>query len=238
MTNSVLVPIITFLMGICLMAYSTNFKIPLLVALAIGEAILIMIIGCGMISILGNQSQPALWETNILWFHIYMTEVSFNQAWLVFFRAIAGVTLMMSLATSTPIPHFAYALRQIKIPKEIVEIIVLIYRYSFLLLERMEVMWNAAQCRLGFNGFVNKFKTTAGIAVGIFTTSMEMGDRAQGALECRNYKGYFPIFRMPGKTGISWILMSAVICVLLFLIGNHTLGWVDFAELFFGSGVI
>ena len=40
------------------MAYSTNLKIPMILALAIGEAILIMIIGSGMISIMGDVTRP------------------------------------------------------------------------------------------------------------------------------------------------------------------------------------
>jgi len=236
-TNSVVVPLITFIIGVALMAYSTNFKIPFLIALAIMEAILIMVIGCGMISILGSANEPAIWDTNFLWFHIHMTASSFNQAWLVFFRAIAGVTLMLAFATSTPIPHLAQALNQIRMPKEITEIVVLIYRYSFLLLERMEIMWSAAQCRMGFNGFMRTMRTTAGIAVGIFTTSMEIGDKAQSALDCRNYKGYFPIFRKPQSISAIWIMVPLAASVVLYILGVYSAGWIDFATLFFGGSI-
>ncbi len=127
-TKSALVPIATMTLGLALMAYSTNMRIPSILALAIGEAMLIMIIGCGMISIMGNPAEPAIWNAEILWFRIHMTAASFNQAWLVFFRAVAGVTLMLAFASSTPIPHLAQALRQMRMPKEITEIVVLIYR--------------------------------------------------------------------------------------------------------------
>ena len=110
-TESIVVPIITFTIGLLLMAYSTNLKIPMILALAIGEAILIMIIGSGMISIMGDIDSPALWTGNILWIDIHMTELSFNNAWQIFSRAIAGVTLMLSFASSTPIPHLAQAFR-------------------------------------------------------------------------------------------------------------------------------
>jgi cobalt/nickel transport system permease protein len=235
LTNSIVVPICTLIIGLTLMAYSTNFKIPSLIALAIGEAILIMIIGCGMISIMGKTSDPALWDTNILWFHIHMTEASFNQAWLVFLRAIAGVTLMLAFATSTPIPHLAQALGQIKIPKEITEIMVLIYRYSFLLLERMQTMRSAADCRLGFAGFVRSFKTTAGIAIGVFSSSMEIGDKAQCALDCRNYSGTFPVFRVPRKISVKWVIFSITLAVVLLVFGMYSVGWIDMSDVFFGK---
>lgn len=234
-TKSAVVPVITFLIGLFLMAYSTNLKIPSLLALAIGEAILIMVIGCGMISIMGSASDPAIWDAKILWFSIHMTAASFNQAWLVFFRAIAGVTLMLAFASSTPIPHLAQALRQLRIPKEITEIVVLIYRYSFLLLERMQTMYNSASGRLGFNGFVRSIKTTAGIAVGIFTSSMEMGDKAQTALDSRNYTGEFPIFRKPKSISIAWVALPLILAVCMVMLGMFTEGLLQFDLFFFGG---
>ncbi len=235
LTNSIVVPICTLAIGLIFMAYSTNFKIPSLIAWALGEAMLIMIIGCGMISIMGKTSDPAIWDANILWFHIHMTQASFDQAWLVFTRAIAGVTLMLAFSTSTPIPHLAQALNQIKVPKEITEIMILIYRYSFLLLERMQTMRYAADCRLGFAGFKRSFKTTAGIVMGVFTSSLEIGDKAQCALDCRNYGGSFPVFRNPHKISAAWVVLSISLALLLFIVGMCSEGWIDMSGIFFGK---
>ena len=231
-TESIVVPLITFTIGLILMAYSTNLKIPLILALAIGEAILIMIIGAGMISIMGDPNEPALWEGGLLWFDIHMTETSFNKAWLIFFRAVAGVTLMLSFACSTPIPHLAQAFRSIRCPAEITELIVLIYRYAFLLLERFLVMLDAAQCRLGYNGSMTAMRSYGGAMAGTFIFSMELADKSEAALACRNYTGYFPVYRKPKKMSITWVLITAALAVLLYYIGLYTVDWINMAELF------
>ncbi|MGE0014579.1 MAG: cobalt ECF transporter T component CbiQ [Candidatus Methanomethylophilaceae archaeon] len=222
LSDNILVPIITFCAGICLMAYSTNFRLPPIIGLAIAEAILIMVVGCGMVSILGDPSEPSVFlkgTEKFLWIDIHITENSFNHAWLIMFRAIAGVTLMLSFASSTPIPHMAYALSQLRIPKEVIEIVVLVYRYAFLLLERTEVMWNAAKCRLGFSGLKRSMSTTAGILVNVFITSLEIAERSQPALESRNYNGSFPIYRMPNKIGLYWFAVTAAACISLYVFG-------------------
>lgn len=222
LSENIFVPMITFCVGMCLMAYSTNFRLPPIIGLAILEAVLIMVIGCGMVSILGDPSEPAVFlkgRGEFLWIGIHITENSFNHAWLIMFRAIAGVTLMLSFASSTPIPHIAYALRQLRIPKEVIEIVVLVYRYAFLLLERTEVMWNAAKCRLGFSGARRSMSTTAGILVNVFITSLEIAERSQPALESRNYNGSFPIYRMPNKIGLYWFATTAAACASLYIIG-------------------
>ena len=234
MTDSVVTALAVLAIGLALMAYSTNMRIPFMLGVAIGEAILILIVACGIISINGDTSQPCIWRADFLWLDLYMTADSFNQAWLVMIRAVAGITVMMAFATSTPIPHLAQALRQIRIPDEICEIVVLIYRYAFLLLERLDTMWSAASSRLGFSGFRRTMKTTASIAVGIFTSSMNLADKAQVSLECRGYRGYFPIWNRPKKAGFGWVALAIVVFVLLYVVGRYTEGVVDFAQIVFG----
>ena len=234
MTDSVVTALAVLAIGLALMAYSTNMRIPFMLGVAIGEAILILIVACGIISINGDTSHPCIWRADFLWLDLYMTADSFNQAWLVMIRAVAGITVMMAFATSTPIPHLAQALRQIRIPDEICEIVVLIYRYAFLLLERMDTMWSAANSRLGFSGFKRSMKTIASIAVGIFTSSMNMADKAQVSLECRGYRGYFPIWNRPQRAGVGWVAAAVAVFALLYVLGMYTEGVIDFAGLAFG----
>lgn len=235
LTDSVLLSFVILAMGLALMAYSTNMRIPLIIGLAIAEAILILIIGCGIISINGDHAEPCIWSGKLLWMDLYMTASSFNQAWLVMIRAVAGITIMMAFATSTPIPHLSQALRQMKVPREVCEIAVLIYRYAFLLLERMDKMWHAAESRMGFSGFIKSIRTAASIAVGIFTSSMNLADKAQICLDCRGYRGYFPIYNRPPKMTFPWVLLTVVLFVGLLIFGLNTGDVIDIAGLVFGS---
>lgn len=235
MTDSVITAIVVLAMGLALMAYSTNMRIPFMLGVAIGEALLILIVACGIISINGDESQPCIWSADFLWLDLYMTADSFNQAWLVLIRSVAGITMMMAFATSTPIPHLAQALRQIRIPDEICEIVVLIYRYAFLLLERLDTMWSAAGSRLGFSGIMRTIRTVASIAVGIFTSSMNLADKAQVSLECRGYRGYFPIYNRPPRAGVTWVIAAVALFVVLYVLGTYTEGVIDFASLAFGA---
>ncbi len=235
MTQSIAISVATLVLGLALIWYSTNMRIPLIVALALAEAFVILVFGCGMVSITGDAGTEAIWDTDILWVHVHMTVDSFNKAWLILIRGVAGMALMMAFATSTPIPHLSNALRQIRIPTEIAELVVLIYRYGFLLLERMEVMWNAASCRLGFNGFRRTMSTTAAIAVGMFVQSTNMADKGQIALDCRNYRGYFPLYNAPPKTGVRWVAASAAVFAAILIFGYLTADWIDMHSILLGG---
>lgn len=84
----------------------------------------------------------------------------------------------------------------------------MVYRYGFLLLEKLDIMWKAAQCRVGFNGFKRTIKTMASIAVGIFISSINAAEKAQIALDCRNYQGYFPVYKEPSRANLRWVIIS------------------------------
>lgn len=236
-TDSLFVPIVTLAIGIAMLFYSTACKIPKLILLAFSGAILIIVVGVIMVLITGNDGNYVIWDSHLLWLHICVTDTSFNKAWLVFLRSIAGIALMIFFATSTPIPHLSQGLSQIHIPNEITELVTLIYRYAFLFLERMEVMWNAAQCRMGFNGFMNTMRTTATIAVGMFITSFYMVNKTQIALKCRNYHGVFPVYNTPAKMSIKWIFTSIAIFIATLVLGYYTSNAINMAEIFFGEKI-
>ena len=88
---------------------------------------------------------------------------------------------------------------------------------------------------MGFNGFMNKIRTAAAIAVGIFTSSSNLADKAQIALNCRNYQGIFPVYNAPPKVGVKWVVLSIGTAVIIYIIGIHTVGMIDMSDLFFGK---
>jgi len=209
MASSVVVPIIGFIIGFVLLAISTRFKFPRIIIFAILEGVLIILLGAIVIAFV-TAGEP-LWDLDLGLFVLHFSRQGVDLGLMIFFRAVAGIAVMLFFATSTPIPYLTNALRQIRVPKEIIELTMLIYRYSFLLLEQLEIMNLAAHCRLGFRGYRNKFRTTARLTVGIFTRSLDMAERSQVALNCRCFRGEFNCYRPPAKVTVRWILASIIL---------------------------
>ncbi len=227
-SSSIIVPATVACVGFALLFYSTRFRFPRVIGLAVVDALLIFLLSSFIIAIVTAGNSVLLLDLYL--FKLNFTDAGIQLAVLVFTRALAGVMVMLFFATSTPIPHFALALRQIRVPREITELIILVYRYSFLLLEQLETMYTAAQCREGFRGIRNTLRTTSKLAAGLFILSLEVGDRSQIALYCRNFKGDFPAFRPPARMTVVWALMPFVAFALLYLLNlaltnPHTLGW-------------
>jgi cobalt/nickel transport system permease protein len=216
--SSIFIPMLVFVVGIVLLFYSTKMRFPRVIALLLVESMMIIIIS-GLVIAMVTAGDP-LWTLSLGPLVITFTHQGVELATLVVMRAVAGVTVMLFFATSTPLPYFASAFRELRLPKEIVELTILVYRYSFLLLEQVNTMYVAAGCRLGFNGYQNKFRTTAKLAVGVFTRSLDMAERSQVALDCRCFRGEFLSYRQPVKLTVGWVGVAFLAFAILFVINT------------------
>jgi len=215
-SSSLVVPVVVLAVGMALLFLSTHLRFPKAIALALLEGMVIFLIGALIIALVAREGK-VLFELDLLSVNLGLTEGGLKSGLTVFLRALAGITVMLFFATSTPIPHLAAALRQLGFPSYITELVILVYRYSFLLFEQLGVLYTAAQCRLGFRGARNKFRTTGKLAVSLFIRSMEVAERSQIALYCRNSKGDFPAFRSPARMTVAWILLPFLAFGLLFV---------------------
>ena len=228
-SSSLVIPVVVFIIGMALLFFSTHMRFPKVIALAILEGMAIFLIGALIIAFVTREGK-ALFDLDLLSMHLSLTEGGLQRGLTVYLRALAGITVMLFFATSTPIPHFAAALKQLRIPTYITELVILVYRYSFLLFEQLDVLYTAAQCRVGFRGTRNKFRTTGKLAVSLFIKSLEVAERSQIALYCRNFKGDFPAFRPSARMTVGWALLPFLAFSLLFaanfvLTDVMMLGW-------------
>ncbi|OPY29173.1 MAG: Energy-coupling factor transporter transmembrane protein EcfT [Methanomassiliicoccales archaeon PtaU1.Bin030] len=224
--SSLEIPMIVALIGLVLLFLSSRMRFPKVIALALLEGLGIFVLGAVMIAFV--TAGDTIWSMDLGIFVISLTKQGLELGALVFLRAVAGITVMLFFATSTPIPYLANALRQIRIPAELVELTVLVYRYSFLLLEQLDTMYVAAHSRLGFRGLKTKFRTTGKLLVGIFIRSMDMAERSQTALNCRSFVGEFHCYRPPAKMSFRWGIAAISVFLVLFSINLHL---IDLASL-------
>lgn len=210
-SSTIFVPLLVLGIGAILLFYSTRFKFPRAIRLALLDAMFILLISTVILAFVTQGSGEPLFTLDLGFMQLSLYPQGVELAALIFVRALAGVVVMFFFATSTPIPHFAQALRSLRVPAYLAELVVLVYRYSFLLLEQLDVMYTAAQCRIGFRGTRNKFRTSGKLAVGLFIRSLDVADRSQNALSCRNFHGDFPSFRPPAKMTVAWALLPVFV---------------------------
>lgn len=197
--------------GVCLFLYGSSLRPPHVLILLFLYAMSFIVVGAVIFTIVTPGEAVA--SVTFLGFTINFTDAGISFALLIFARSTAALFLMFSFAVSTPVPHLANALKKLRLPDVFVEMMVLIYRYTFLLMESAESMHLAAECKFGYNGYKRSLKTTSRLAVGVFIHALDTAEKGQVILQCRNYKGDFmTLSEHEERNGAATVFCAAMVC--------------------------
>lgn len=151
---------------------------------------LIFVTLSGWVLLVEVTPQPlGLIDIPFLGIYLSITQASQAYAALILMKAIAALSCLYGLSLSTPVYEITSFLRRMRVPSIMVELMVLIYRYVFVLLDSLYSMNTAAQARLGYRTYRNSWRSFAGIASNLLVRSFARASRSFDAMEARAYRG-------------------------------------------------
>ncbi|OUN21855.1 cobalt ECF transporter T component CbiQ [Flavonifractor sp. An82] len=107
----------------------------------------------------------------------------------IFCKAMGTIGCMYFLALNTPVTDLTMALEKLHVPRLLVELMELIYRFIFVLAETAEHIHTAQDSRLGYQGFRRSVSSLGMLASMVFLRSWRKAERIYTALESRGYTG-------------------------------------------------
>ena len=107
----------------------------------------------------------------------------------IFCKALGAVGCMYFLALNTPVTDLTMALGKLHVPKLLVELMELIYRFIFVLAETAANIRTAQDSRLGYRGFRRSVSSLGMLASMVFLRAWRKAERIYTALESRGYTG-------------------------------------------------
>lgn len=132
--------------------------------------------------------------------HIKLGSIIISHEGLIYALSItmkcnAIIISTITLLSTSSIFSIAHAMLHLKIPKKLVTVFFLFYRYITVIHEEYLKIKKAIALR----GFVPKtnihtYKTYAYMVGGMLIKSYERADEIYKAMLCRGFKGYFPLF--------------------------------------------
>jgi cobalt/nickel transport system permease protein len=140
-----------------------------------------------------------------------------------FFRVEGALSCLFFLVLTTSITDLSLLLRRVHVPKVLVEMSMLVYRYIFVFLEIAEQMTIAQTLRLGEGGWLKRIRGLALLASNLFIRTLEQGERTFVAMSARGYDGEIRVLEDLPKSRIAMLVAialfesSLVIMVLLTL---------------------
>lgn len=148
-----------------------------------------MLLGSAAIA-LGVSLQPAgQVRLHIAFFYLYATRESLAQALRLTLKALGAVSAMYMLTLSTPAGEVIQVLRSVHVPGLVLELMSMIYRYIFILMDTQCRMRNAAAARLGYCDYRTSLSTFGRTASNLLVVSLKKGTAYYQALASRCYSG-------------------------------------------------
>ncbi len=151
-------------------------------------------------------------------FYIYCSDASLLRAAELVLKALGAVSSLYMLTLTTPLGELITVLRKAHVPKVLVELMHMIYRYIFIMLDTHSRMKNSAESRLGYVDFKTSCYSFGQVASNLLIVSLKRGNAYYNALESRCYDGELRFLEEEKPVQGRQIALAAGFVILLFCV--------------------
>ncbi|GFP75577.1 cobalt ECF transporter T component CbiQ [Clostridium fungisolvens] len=136
-----------------------------------------------------HSADNLIFGFNILNIKLGCTSESFETATSLFFKSLASVSCLYFLTLSTPLFEVLSVLKKLRVPKLFVELMGLIYRFIFVLLDTVNMIYTSQNSRLGYSTLRLSYNSLAKLISSLFISSYKRSQDIYTAMESRCYDG-------------------------------------------------
>ena len=112
-------------------------------------------------------------------------------------RVLGAVSVVFLLSVVTPAHRIFQALRWFRISRNWLEIAIFMYRYIFVLMDRVSDLAAAQRLRLGYTARGRAMRSFTVLAGATIIHSLEQSQRTHDAMRLRGYRGTMPFGPLP-----------------------------------------
>lgn len=132
-------------------------------------------------------------------------------------KAIGALSAMYMLVLSTPASEIIGVLKYLHVPKLMIELMHMIYRFIFVMTDTQRLMKQAAVSRLGYRDFKTSCRTFGSSAGNLFVVSLKRAGTYYDAMTARCYDGEL-LFLSEEKGVRPWQVMAALSYFLILIL--------------------
>jgi cobalt/nickel transport system permease protein len=213
LSTSAVLPVVVFLASV---ATTLSLRIPTkLVALRLAAPLGIVAV-LALLQSFTNGSTP-LWSVPLGTWTLTATREGVHTAVLTASRVCGAVSVVLLLSLVTPAHRIFHALRWFRVPQGWVEIAMLMYRYTFTLLDLTADLTAAQQLRMGYAGAGRALSSMGAVCGTVIIRSVEQATRTHEAMVLRGYRQQIPFGPMPPLTATTCRGTAVAMAMLLAL---------------------
>lgn len=120
-----------------------------------------------------------------------------REGLLIGTRVLGAVSVLLLLGIVTPAHRIFQSLRWLRVSRDWLEVAILMYRYIFVLLDRVAALAAAQRLRLGYRERGRALESLSVLAGATLVHSFEQAQRTHAAMRLRGYDGTMPFGPLP-----------------------------------------
>ena len=124
---------------------------------------------------------------------IGITNESIGQSINTTIRVFASLSITFFLSLTTSLNNLIIVFNKLRLPKIIIELLVLIYRFIFIFLEEAGEIYVAQEIKFGYSGFRNSLKSISLLIRSLFVRVILKQKDMVNSLDSKLYDGEFKI---------------------------------------------
>jgi len=177
---------------------------------------------------------PPLFNLEIGPWSLKASQPGMEQFFSIAIKSWISVQAAIILGATTTFPDMMIAMRAVHVPRLLVAIFGLMWRYLFVLVDEVLRLMRARQARSGHSdrpglkpgGSANwRARVAGGMAGSLFIRAFERSDRIYMAMVARGYDGEVRTEPLPRVTSTSWLILAFCLAIMIFLLLFALLLW-------------
>lgn len=166
----------------------------------------------------------ASWEVGP--YFVYVSHAALGQVSVLLWRTMASLSCFAFILFTVPFSEILQVLRRIGLPAVVTDILMIMYRFIFILLETSHQLWVAQRSRGGHQGFRAILKDAGQMAAQLFVRAMRRYESLYQGMAARGFADSFDVLSLRTHTRSSRYEWESVAgCIVLVLLEWWTGGW-------------
>jgi len=111
----------------------------------------------------------------------------------LFLKSLSAVSCLYFLSLTTPMVEIIMVLKRLRVPTVIIELMSLIYRFIFVLMDTAGQMYTAQTSRLGYSTLPAGYSSISQLVTNLFVKAYRQADSLSVTLMSRCYEGHLSV---------------------------------------------
>ncbi len=177
-----------------------------------------LMLSCIVLLFYFSKSATGILNFPIGRYYICMNKETQIAATLVIARSIGALTCLYAISVNTPMSDLIEALYKMRCPKILINLMYLIYRYTFLVMDIHNKLRTATVSRLGFSSFKKSMKSSGLVYSKLFARSYANANVSFDAMESRCFNTQIRFYSRPQQARMVESVVAGMLLVGFFIL--------------------